>query len=255
VAVHVARIGLAPVKGTRHVDLPSVALTAGGPVGDRVFCLVDPARGRIVRTVENRSLLSTTARWTGRELTTVLTGLPAGSVTGVPEPTGRTCTLDYWGRDAVVELVAGPWAEAYSRLLGRDVELARTTGPGEIVYGAPVSLVTTSSLDRVSAATGGVVDGAQFRATFTVDTAGEPPHVEDSWVGRRLRVGEAVVQVRAAIPRCAVVDLDPATGTRRGDVLAALAGYRRAAGEIFFGVDAVVVGPGRVEVDAGVERV
>jgi uncharacterized protein YcbX len=252
VAVLVARIGLAPVKGTRHADLPAVELTAGGPVGDRVFCLVDPARGRIVRTVENRALLSTTARWTGRELTTVLA---TGSVTGVPEPTGRTCTLDYWGRDAVVELVAGPWAEAYSRLLGRDVELARTTGPGEIVYGAPVSLVTTSSLDRVSAATGGVVDGAQFRATFTVDTADAPAHVEDSWVGRRLRVGEAVVQVRAAIPRCAVVDLDPATGTRNGDVLAALAGYRRAAGEIIFGVDAVVVGPGRVEVDAGVERV
>jgi uncharacterized protein YcbX len=252
VAVHVARIGLAALKGTRHVDLASVELTAEGPVGDRVFCLVDPARGRVVRTVENRSLLATTARWSGGELTT---RLPSGSVSGVPEATGRTLTLDYWGREAVVEVVAGPWAEAYTALLGHDVELARTTGPGEIVYGAPVSLVTSSSLDRLSATTGGVVDGAQFRATFTVDSGGEPAHVEDSWIGRHLRVGEAEVRVRARLPRCAVVDLDPATGERTSDVLAALAGYRRAAGEIVFGVDAVVVRSGRVDVDAVVERV
>jgi uncharacterized protein YcbX len=152
-------------------------------------------------------------------------------------------------------VVGGPWAEAYSRHLRRDVALARSGGPGEIVYGAPVSLVTTSSLRRVAAATGGAVDGARFRATFTVDTDGLAAHVEDSWVGRRLRIGEAEVEVRSVIARCAVVDLDPGTGERRGDVLGALAGYRRAGGDITFGVDAVVAEPGRVEVDAVVERV
>jgi uncharacterized protein YcbX len=250
--VHVSRIGLAALKGTRHLDRPTLDLAPEGPVGDRVFCLVDRTRGRVLRTVENRELLALTASWWEGELSV---SLPGGPVGGVPEPTGETLSVDYWGRTAVVDVVGGPWAQACSRHLGRDVELARTTGPGEIVYGAPVSLVTSSSLERVSSQTGRAVDDVRFRATFTVRTGAEPAHVEDSWVGRRLRIGEAEVEVRAATPRCAVVDLDPATGERTLDVLGALAGYRRAAGDILFGVDAVVTTPGRVAVGDAVERV
>ena len=40
--MHVTRIGLTPVKGGRHAEQASVDLTLDGPVGDRVFCLVDP---------------------------------------------------------------------------------------------------------------------------------------------------------------------------------------------------------------------
>jgi len=131
--------------------------------------------------------------------------------------------------------------------------LARSSRPGEIVYGGAVSLVTSSSLDRVAQDVG-PVDSAQFRATFTLDTTGEEPFVEDGWLGRTLQVGEATVEVRSVLPRCAVVDLDPSTGERSADVLKSLAGYRRALGEIMFGVDAVVTRPGRVEIGATVER-
>jgi len=249
--VHVSRAGLTLLKGARHTDRPHVDLTEHGPVGDREFCLVDPARGRVLRTVENRGLLATEASWHGDLLTTTL---PSGIVSGVPEPTGETLERDYWGRPARLETVRGPWAAAYSEHLGVEVLLARPAGPGEIVYGASVSLVTTSSLERLAEEAGDAVDGAQFRATFTLDTTGHPPHVEDGWVGHRLRLGEAEVEVRAVIPRCAVVDLDPLTGLRKVDVLAALGRYRRSGGEVVFGVDAVVTRPGRVDVAAAVER-
>jgi uncharacterized protein YcbX len=256
--VHVSRIGYASVKGTRHLSRPDVELTADGPLGDRQFCLVDRARGRVLRTVENRRLLATSADWDGRVLTTSLpgdtAGTTAGTVSGVPEPTGEKLELDYWGRPALVEVLAGPWAAAYSAFLGTDVALVRAARPGEVVYGAPVSLVTTSSLERLAQEAGGPVDAAQLRATFTVDTDGEPAHVEDGWSGRRLRIGEAEVEVRGPIPRCAVVDLDPATGERHLDVLRALGGYRRVLAEVVFGVDAVVTRPGRVFVDDVVGR-
>jgi uncharacterized protein YcbX len=248
--VHVSRLGLTPLKGTRHVDLDHVDLTLDGPVGDRVFCLVDRARGRVLRTVENPSLMRTEAGWHGGVLTA---RLPGGTVEDVPTGTGEKLEVDYWGRVAALEVVGGPWAAAYSAFLGHDVVLARSSRPGEIVYGGSVSLVTSSSLDRVARDVG-PVDGAQFRATFTVDTAGEEPYVEDGWVGRTLLVGDASVEVRSVLPRCAVVDLDPATGTKSADVLKSLAGYRRALGEIVFGVDAVVTRPGRVEIGATVER-
>jgi len=249
--MHVSRIGLAPVKGTRHADLATVELTAEGPLGDRVFCLVDRSRGRVLRTVENPALVGTSARWHDGVLTTVL---PDGVVEGVPAPGGDPVEADYWGRTAALEVVRGPWSDAFSDHVGRRVELARATRPGEVVYAGPVSLVTSSSLERLERATGSRVDSAQFRATFTVATPDEPAHVEDSWVGGRLRIGGAEVEVRSRLARCAVVDLDPETGVRRGDVLARLAGYRRAHTGIVFGVDAVVTTPGRVGVGAVVER-
>ncbi len=248
--MHVSRLGLTPLKGTRHTDLEHVDLTLDGPVGDRVFCLVDPAGGRVLRTVENPSLMRTTARWHAGVLSTEL---PAGTVADVPVETGETLKVDYWGRVAALEVLEGPWAAAYSDFLGYDVRLARSSRPGEIVYGGSVSLVTSSSLDRVARDVG-PVDSAQLRATFTVDTTGEEPFVEDGWVGGSLRVGEATLEVRSVLPRCAVVDLDPATGERRSGVLASLAGYRRDRGEIVFGVDAVVTQPGRVTAGARVER-
>jgi uncharacterized protein len=249
--VHVSRIGLAALKGTRHVGLPSVDLTADGPRGDRVFCLVDPARGRVVRTVENPTLLQTVARWHGGVLSTQL---PDERVVGVPEPTGELVKADYWGRSVALEVLAGPWAAAYSRHLGCPVELARSVHPGEVVYGGSVSLVAESSVARVQDQVGVPLDSARFRATFTVATPGEPAYTEDEWIGRRLRLGEAEVQVRGALPRCAVVDLDPTTGARRGQVLRALGHDRRAGTEIVFGVDAAVTKPGRVDLGAAVER-
>jgi uncharacterized protein YcbX len=249
--VHVSRIGFTPLKGTRHAEQPFVDLTHDGPMGDRVFCLVDRSRGRVLRTVENPLLLRTTARWHSGVLTTAL---PGRTVEDVPAPTGEQIKVDYWSRLAALDVVQGPWAAAYSEHLGYDVELARSTRPGEVVYGGAVSLVTSASLERLEAEVGAPVESAQFRATVTVATRGEPAHVEDSWIGQLLRLGDAEVEVRGALPRCAVVDLDPATGERRAAVLRALAGYRRDRGEIVFGVDAVVTQPGRVDVNAVVKR-
>ena len=39
--MHITRIGLTPLKGARHAPLTQVLLDRRGPVGDRIFCLVD----------------------------------------------------------------------------------------------------------------------------------------------------------------------------------------------------------------------
>lgn len=238
--MHIDRIGFTPLKGGRHLERPYVDLNAAGPVGDRVFCLVDPTRDRVLRTVENPSLMQTTVLWDGDLLTV---SLPGATVAGAPAFTGETRTLDYWGRSVTLKIVDGPWAAAYSEHLGYEVVLAWSP-PGDVVYGASVSLVTTGSLDELCRRVGTPVIDAQMRATFTVHT--ESPHLEDAWIGRRLLLGEAEVEVRSAIPRCAVIDLDPDTGARRTYALRALADYRRKGKELVFGVDAVVTQPGRV---------
>lgn len=239
--MQVSRIGLTPVKGGRHRTLGSVELAAAGPVGDRVFALVDPATGRCLRTVQNLSLLRARATWDGQVLSVEL---PGGTLEGEPTATGEVLHVDYWGRTAAVEVVAGPWAAGYSSLLGREVVLARCA-PGDVVYGGAVTLVTSASLARLSGEVGAPVDAARFRATVQLDGV-LPAHAEDEWVGRRLRLGSAEVRVRGVVPRCAVIDLDPDSGERDLALMKALAAYRLAAGEVCFGVDAEVTVPGTV---------
>lgn len=247
--MRVARIGFTALKGGRHLTHESTLLTRRGPVGDRMFCLVDPTRGRCLRTVEEPTLLRTSVTWDG----TVLTAeLPGATVSAVPVPTGEVRDVDYWGRTVALEVVDGPWAAAYSTHLGREVVLARAA-PGEVVYGAMVTLVTRASLARLAAEVGAPVDGARFRSTFELDGDDLAPLVEEDWVGRRVRVGDAEVRVRGMVPRCAVVDLDPTSGVRDLPLLRALASSGRPGGGVAFGVDAEVVVPGRVATGDRVE--
>jgi uncharacterized protein len=241
--VLIKRIGYTAVKGGRHTSHDLVDLTADGPVGDRVFCLVDRSRGRVLRTVQNPSLLRARARWQAGVLSV---DLPGHTVTGVPIPSGETLEVDYWGRTATLQRCTGQWAEAYSEYLGYDVVLCRSVTAGEVVYGASVTIVTVASVRLLSQRLGHEVDSARFRSTFLVDTGGSQSHIEDSWVGQQVRVGEAALRVRGVVPRCALIDLDPVTGRNDAPLLRELSGYRQSGGEIGFGVDAVVTVEGRV---------
>lgn len=244
--MRVDRIGFTVLKGGRHLARPDAVLDLAGPVGDRAYCLLDPARDRVLRTVENPTMVQVLAALDGPRLTVELPG--GERAAGVPAPGGEVREVDYWGRREQVELVDGPWSGLLSGHLGYDVRLARVRRPAGVVYGGPVSLVTTSSLDRLAGELGRPVESERFRATLLVDTTGLPAHVEDDWVGREVRVGEAVLRIRGTVPRCAVVDLDPVSGARTLPVLGTLARYRRDDAEICFGVDADVVVPGRVRV-------
>ena len=127
-----------------------------------------------------------------------------------------------------------------------NARLARAASAGEVVYGASVTVVTTASMRLLAERLGREVGSERFRSTFLVDTGESTSHVEDSWVGRELRVGEATVRVADVVPRCAVIDLDPVTGRNDAPLLRELSKYRQSQGEVSFGVDAVVTVPGRV---------
>jgi uncharacterized protein YcbX len=255
----VARAGLTALKGTRHQAQEAVELSEDGPVGDRLFCLVDPSGRQVLKTVGHAPLLGAAVTWDDQVLTVELGGQV---IRGRPEGTGRILDVSYWGRPIRVEVVEGPWAAAFARLLGRPVLLTRA-GTGDIIYGGSVSVVTTGSLAGLRAArrTAPHVqqaldiqrDGARFRATFVIDTAGsryDDPGGERVWIGRELQLGPARVRLDAPIVRCAVVDLDPVTGRRNVRLLDLLP--RAADGEPVFGLQGVVVRPGRVTLGADV---
>lgn len=244
--MQVVQLGFAPVKGTRHASRESVVLDEHGPVGDRAFCVVDVGRSKVLRTLSNRALVAIQSRWDGE---TLEIELPAGeSVSGPAALTRGTVTCDYWGRTVTHVLTSGPHSELLSEHLGKPVRLAASPRGG-VVFGAPVSVLTTASLRDLAERTGrdDLLDTvSRFRMTMVVDVSDEP-YAEDSWFGRELRLGDAVVRVRSAVGRCGQIDMDPTTGEKDGSLLKLLAGYRPSTGgEPWFGVDAHVVVPGTV---------
>ena len=255
----VLSIGFAHIKGTRHEARPGAVIDAHGPRGDREFCFVDVDTRQVLKTVQNPRLIqiATSLNRVGREggedgeeAGRLTMTLPDGrSVSGVPHGSGERLTCDYWKRPVDLELTDGPHAQLASEWLDRAVRLARVPR-GAVVYGAPLSIVTTASLrdlsDRMAdtrqVATDLTRQAARFRATVVLDTA--DPYAEEAWAGRVLRLGGLRVRIGSPIPRCAVMDLDPITGERNAPVLKTLAGFRPAnsAGEPVFGVYAEVIG-------------
>lgn len=224
---HVVRAGFAALKGTRHRARPAVVLDDLGAVGDRTLCLLDE-RGRVLKTVQNPALLAVVVDETD---------CPA---------TGETVVADYWGRAVEVELCAPDgrfWWHALTATVGTRVRLVRPRRTA-VIWGRPVSIVTTGSIRALEETLDAPVDPARFRSTLVVDT--DEPWLEDGWHGGTLTIGDVVLRVRDPIPRCAVIDLDPVTGARGGRLFRCLAGIRPTPEGPLFGVDADVVVPGVV---------
>src|SRR5213078_2163625 len=113
-------------------------------------------------------------------------------------------------------VVPGPRTERLSELAGHPVQVARPEHPGAC-FAHVVAFHSSASVERLSREAGGPVDERRFRLLFTVDGCGA--HEEDEWIGRRVRIGEAVVRVVVQVDRCAATTRDPDTGVRDLDTL------------------------------------
>lgn len=239
--MHITRAGLTSLKGACHASREYIHLDRSGPRDDRLWCLLDADRDRVLRTVEHPAMVLVHATWDGTALT--VRTPEGGEVRAAPEPTGQTVVSDYWGRDAELEIMRSDHSDLLADHLGRGVRLARSTRTGEVVYGGAVTLITTGALADL-----GETQDARFRSTFTIDAEHDPEP------GSELRLGEAVVRIRGPVPRCRVVDVNPDTGLMDTTHLSTLATRPRPSGEIPFGVDADVLVPGTVRLGDAVQE-
>jgi uncharacterized protein len=66
--------------------------------------------------------------------------------------------------------------------------------------------MTTSALRALQQALpDSAVDVRRFRPSFVVDTGDDDGHPEFGWSGRRLAIGDTVIDVGAPCPRCVMV--------------------------------------------------
>lgn len=254
----VAWLHVAPVKGLRIEARESIELGLHGVGDDRRFCVVDET-GRLLNGKRLAPLATISARFDA-ETDHLHLRMPNGSSVGGTVAVGAPITVTIYGHAAPGHVVEGPWAAALSVELGRAVRLVRFDGPGNghdrADDAAGATLLSIGSLERLQQEAGSAepVDPRRFR--MLIGVAGASAHEEDSWIGRRVRVGDAVVVPAGNVGRCVVTTRDPETAVPTLDTLQLLARYRRdldTTEPLAFGVWARVERAGSVRIGDPVE--
>lgn len=112
---------------------------------------------------------------------------------------------------------------------------------------APVHLISTASLHWLSGRLGYThVEPARFRPNFVVDTlaTSESERPEENWIGMRLTIGDAQLEITQRAERCVMVNLSQPGVAADEQILRILAHENHAC----FGVYARVVRTGTIRV-------
>lgn len=246
--VTVTGLSLAPVKAMRMVAVDEIELGPLGARGNRTFCVVDE-RGRMVNGKTIASLQTVLADYDAEagELGLVF---PDGTVTRASVEYGETLPIRFFGHESDARELRGPWSEALSAQLGRSLRLVQPEIGVDRGRKGVASLVSLGSLRRLAQEAGEeTVDPRRFRMLIEID--GVPAHAEDGWVGRRVRVGGALLAMHGHVGRCLVTSRDPETGQVTLPTLDLLGGYRRevtSTEPLPFGIHGEVLEAGRVRV-------
>jgi uncharacterized protein len=248
----VSRLAISPVKGLAISEREEVVLTRTGVPENRRFYVIDGA-GKLWRGTRDGPLFGVRAE-TDEEATWLRLEFADGRVLDEIVRLGEPLVTAFWERPVRGHVVEGPFGPALSELLGSPARLVRADEAGGAYDDSPVSLLTDASLEELARQSGREhVDGRRFR--MLVHVAGTRPHEEDDWLGRDVRIGDAVVRLTKQDGRCRMTTRNPDTGIRDFDTLKAIKAYRglRNGKSIDFGVYGDVVTPGRIRVGDPVE--
>jgi len=244
----VRRFSIAPVRslGLQHPD--EIDVTEVGVVEDRRFFLADAEANRIVDRLIVGPLVRIEATTDASGSTLRLT-FPDGQVIEGAVELGDPIETPIHGRTGVGHIVIGPWAEALSAYCERRVHLVRCDRPGGTRRGNAVSLISDGSISELASHAGvSSVDARRFR--MLIEFEGAEPREEDTWIGRRVAIGDAVLAITKHDARCAITTQDPDTGVRDLDTLRTIIAYRglREGKHADLGVLGEVAQPGRMRV-------
>jgi uncharacterized protein YcbX len=132
----------------------------------------------------------------------------------------------------------------------RDFVFDKISPPGTFFDIGLIHILTTSTIDALrKTVPHSRIESRRFRPNLVIRTDGAEGFVENTWVGRTLRIGQVVLQVKQPTQRCVMTTL--AQGDLPKDMSVLKAIYQHNAGTI--GVYAEPVQIGTVRVNDAVE--
>jgi uncharacterized protein len=247
----VAWLHVAPVKGLLIDQRDHILLGERGVEDDRRFCLIDDT-GHLLNGKRFAPVGTVAARFDPATARLELRFADDGAVADKVR-LGDALEVHIFGSVGPAHLVEGPWNAALTERFGRPVRLVRFDDPGSghdrAREAAGATLLSRASLERMAEEAGidTPVDPRRFRMLIGID--GARAHQEDEWIGRRVRVGEAVVVPAGNVGRCVTTTRRPGSAESDLDTLHLLAQYRRdvpTSEALPFGIWARVERPGRI---------
>ena len=113
----------------------------------------------------------------------------------------------------------------------------------------PFLLTSEASLESLNSQLDVSVEMSRFRPNFVI--SGAEPFAEDSW--KRIEIGDLAFKVVSSCERCAVINVDPKTGTKSREPLRTLAKYRQIQKKVVFGQNLMFHRQGIIREGEGVQ--
>lgn len=236
---HLTHIFRHPIKAHGREALASVALSAGEALPwDRRWAIAHEAAritpgwnncNSFLRGVKSPQLMAMEARFDEASQQVHLSHPKIGALSVNPDDADDAARLIDWVRPLIPQDRAQP------------VKVVRFDGGMTDSNYPTVSILNLASLADLSARMGMDLSIHRWRANFWID--GLAPWAEFDWIGKRVAIGDAVLEVTERIGRCRATCVNPATGEVEGETLAALT---KAFGHTDFGIFARVVRGGTV---------
>jgi len=194
------RFPIEPLGG----EAPNVAPVRGaGLLGDRAQELFDPVSGEAIPLSASPLLLFFGARYSDDLIAEDL-----DAWTRIRAPGGTELPLS-----------DPSWQAELGRILNRRVAVRQREPPaGE----APLRLISRSTLRLADRTYGAPLEGVRVRANLVVDLPEAKAFDEDTWVGRRIRIGDTLLEIPGPANDALVVDYRPEIGRGDPDMLRGL---------------------------------
>jgi uncharacterized protein YcbX len=220
-----------PIKSFAGESLDIGKIDTYGLVGDRCYAFFDETKegwDSFFTAREIPTMLAYKARFVEENKDSEY---PQVKVTS---PEGRTFS---WDDDLLVEM------QKYSKKKMRMRSYQIESPDLKAVDEGSILIITNTSLKKLEEIWGKQLDERRFRANILV-TVDENAFGEEDWIGRRIAVGSAELQVDKYCDRCSMVTLDPDTLERDATLLKKI----NAEMNLNFGVYASVKKTGHIRV-------
>lgn len=222
-----------PVKSMAGETLDSALLSGRGIPGDRGWAVFDETRGGVTNAKWIPLLRACRARYThapvaDAEPPPVEIALPDGSVLHSGDSDTVRLLGEFLGRPVSLRSLGPPGAEEAPRVTSQGVspeairelmglvpgepmadmsdftpERMRAMRNGNFFDALPLHLLTDVTLRTLAAiAPASAWDERRFRPNILVGSTASNGYPEFEWIGRRIRIGAAVVELAMACPRC-----------------------------------------------------
>jgi uncharacterized protein YcbX len=187
-----------PVKSLAGEPLTSTRLDQGGIPFDRQYIIIDGEATRKGKPL--------TARQVGELL--AYRGAVEGEEVSVRAPSGASFAID----DAL--------SSHLRSALDRSLSIESAPAPGEPFHDAhDILVLNAASVRALEVEWGKPLDPLRFRPNIMLDGDDLTPYIENDWVGRRFRAGEAVLEGAAMDERCVLPTIHPRTLARDPSLL------------------------------------